>query len=115
MPFRKDYTLPVLTDSQWGYMAGFLDADGCVGVYKGRGVVVFTNTDRTPLELFRGWLGVGGIYLANKGRDASYKGVKDCFNYQIKSANAVVAVLNKLIPLLVIKGGRAQAVVNVLQ
>ena len=121
--YRIPYSLPNLSDAQWGYIAGFLDADGCTGTYSAgppktngertpRPVIVFTNTELAPLQLMKEWLGCGSILLANRNRKATYKATKDSWNYQISTRLAVRGVLIRLIPLLVIKKERAQKVVD---
>lgn len=101
------------------YVAGFFDGEGCVGRYDMRNRqsvntgkvwrqthLVITNTHRPTLEAIQQVIG-GRIVMARRVKEHHAQ----CFRLVLSSKADVAAALNQMLPYLVTKRAKAEAVV----
>jgi len=115
------------TDKEmWGFIAGLIDADGCISLNRGSSnrfnyVVVITNANKEVLEkvaaFLRGKLGTT-IYKRSP-RIQVYKrrkiiGTKDSYILQFHSA-AILPLLKRIKDILIIKRWKALLVIRYLE
>jgi hypothetical protein len=101
-----------LTEAQAAYIAGMIDADGHVGIYRHsngqpRIVISVSNTYMPMLEWLRDVTGIGSIGL-NQAERPGYKA-----SYKWNSGGpAGIAVLQQVIPYMHVKSERAKLAVE---
>lgn len=111
---RFPANIPALKEWQRGYIAGFLDGEGSVALYKGkkygfRANIDFTNTNKEVLETIAKWLGVkGSIFRKN-----SY--ARNCLKLSINIHRVALWLLKQILPYLIIKAERAKIVKRYLE
>jgi hypothetical protein len=109
---RKGKTCSTLTTEQAAYMAGMLDADGHIGIYKhnsryARVTVTVSNTDDPFLHWVKALTGVGSVCLQRKGTATTKP------NYQWYCvSHAAVTFLEQILPYMHIKRARAELAIE---
>lgn len=106
--------MPNETDYAWA--AGFLDGEGCLGVYVGSGYggckthvvrVSVSSTSREVVEHLQGIIG-GSVTVKSHQREGWSQG----YQLQISRAAAVVHALEMLMPYIVLKRPEAELVLQ---
>jgi len=115
----SSYELPELKPEEWGYIAGFIDADGCIYkrvsyTYKQKNIyhfrISFTHTCLETLVWLCEKLKTGNIY-ERKG-DLKNFSKKKQYHLDIGRHVFVYKILERIIPLLREKKSRAEDVVS---
>ena len=103
-----------MPDVFWAYFAGFLDADGCIGIYKQTkheqiyhvARVIISQKDREVLDYFRSVLKTGWVSKCGKTSAGNTM-------HQLVFGSAVSReICRKVLPYLRIKCVKAQAVID---
>ena len=116
----KNITITVdgLSESQRGYLAGFLDGEGGIQITRSRRAnreykvalhptVYFCNTYRRAIYEMKNWLGGGSI---TRRREPGNH--KDSFVYSISGVRSVRALLTFLLPAMIIKKHQARVMIS---
>ncbi len=112
----QGYKLPKLSEAQWGYIAGIIDGEAHVRQFEVRKTSVSVNygfeiaiaqNNIELLETLKGWLGEGGIRL-KKTPNAR----KPVYQLEIKKRFAVYKILNRILPMLIVKKEVSQSIVD---
>jgi len=112
----KSYELPELSEAQWGYIAGVIDGEAhirqfevrktSIGVNYGFEIAIAQNNIEF-LEILRDWLGEGNIRF-KKTPNAR----KPVYQLEIKKRFAVYKILNRILPLLIVKRRVSEDIVS---
>ncbi|MCP5375212.1 MAG: LAGLIDADG family homing endonuclease [Rickettsiaceae bacterium] len=104
-----------------GYIAGFLDADGCISLCKNKVksrnniryslFIIIVNTDKRILEYIKGKLKVGKIYQAKPQRSNH----KTPYHYRIQDNKDIEKVLKQLVDYLILKKAQAMLALKFLE
>ncbi len=119
-PRLKNVTINLseLTQSQKGYLAGFLDGEGGIQITRSQRrdreytlalhpMVYFTNTKEHAIRTLRKWLGAGSISHRVEGGNHN-----DTFALNITGTRNISALLHILRPYLIIKSTRADVLIE---
>jgi hypothetical protein len=108
-----------LQEWQKGYIAGFLDGEGYIGINKSRSCVFglrpricITNTRKDALEIIRGWLGFGVIY-ENRSRERDPRHNPE-WTLEINGYGSLKSLLKAIAPYLIIKRRQAELLLRFL-
>lgn len=110
--------LDTLMEAQKGYLAGFLDGEGGIQITRSRRpgreydlalhpAVYFCNTNFTSIQTIRKWLGCGSV--VKRPETGSHK---DSFVLHITGTRNIKALLECLLPFLIIKAPQAQVMLQ---
>lgn len=101
------------------WLAGVIDSDGSMGLYKGKGkegrivVVQASNVCRPFLKSIRKTIGCGST--AYHVPSLSHKGRKPMFLYSLKGAKRCHTLLKQIVPFLIVKKQKAKRIINELE
>lgn len=114
----RSYTMPKLTESELGYIAGILDGEGSIYVVHKRKYPVFgisiNNTDKELIDWLHSKLLAGNMYTRKKEK-AGFLGHKTQYQLMIIRKNEVYTILNTLLPFLRIKQYKALLVIAMIE
>ena len=103
-----------LTDLQAAYLAGMIDADGHIGIYKhskdgasSRLILTISNTDVPMLEWVQKITGIGSVTQQAKGDERN----KPTF-YWNTGAEAAASLLAQTLPYMLVKRARAELAIE---
>jgi len=109
-----------LTETEWAYLAGFIDGDGCITINVGgtkgsvtpshRLLLLITQANKEYLEKWCARVGLGRVYAIHSG-ESPIQGTKQCYNWQMSGRQAE-AVLRKVLPYLDIKREQAEIAIK---
>ncbi len=83
----------MMTETEWAWLAGFIDGEGTIAIYQNGPRMVIANTDLETLEWIQASTGFGYIQENTKREMAT----KPCYLLSFGS-HAIRAMLPKLIP-----------------
>jgi hypothetical protein len=104
-----------LTPEQAAYIAGLLDGEGSLGVYRRPSAwlpypeLSITNTNLEVLEWLKSTVGVGHIRLVTKDQRRATEKWKQAYAWRITASGHIVALLQQIKPYLIIKRAQCQA------
>lgn len=103
-----------LTVEQRAYLAGMIDADGHIGIYKhdkhssgSRVILTVSNTDTVLLDWIRDTTGIGTVTLQARGDERN----KTTYYWNTSAAGAT-SVLEQTLPYMIVKRARAELAVE---
>lgn len=103
-------------ESKWAWLAGLVEGEGCLGLYRGRGrfklkpSFIITNTSLELLKVAQSITG-GQIYKRTK---AVKKGWNQAYNFFVPRAE-MLKILQHLLPFLLTKKDRAKLLIEYLK
>ena len=111
----KLYTLPILEETFWSYLAGIIDGEGSINLVPNGRIstqprIDVVNTNMDLLLFVKNRIG-GEIHEKKLGT----KSVKPCFVLYFQSHNKVLAILEKTLPYLIIKKEKAIEIINLIK
>lgn len=105
-----------MNDKKWVYLAGFIDADGCICISKDKRKnrkniryycsVTVTNTNNKIMEWLKENITEIKYYIVND-KKSKYKNAKPVHIWKLTSHDNILFVLEKILPYLVIKKEQA--------
>lgn len=112
----RSYECPELPETEWAYIAGILDGEGCITYnqnQRGRRYpkISIGNTHQGLVEWLRMVLGGSTYYQDRSDRP----GWSDCWLWVHSSGAAVYAILSKCLPYLLVKRDVALGALNILE
>ena len=107
----NQYSLPKLQEWEWGYIAGIVDGEGCLGLYQSKrdGAVTrfaIGQKDVNLLFWIRNKLNSGGVYQIKSTNQ---------WTYNITNCPTKLAILLKILPYLIVKQTAAMIVIEYLK
>lgn len=101
------------------WLAGVIDGEGSIGLYdfgkEGRRVQIqMANSDPKFVALMRKMIGCGSSVMRTNTH-LTHKGKKPIYQYSLKGSQRCYWVLKQIIPFLVIKRGKALAIIKELE
>jgi hypothetical protein len=90
-----------LLPTEWAYIAGMIDGEGTVAIYKGQPRIQISQVDPRPIVWIHDRLG------------GSYRHWRHRYSWGVYSWHHVCDILEQVLPYLVLKQDRAQEVLDV--
>jgi len=121
---RNDFIVPMLSDAEWAYIAGFFDGEAHIGAHwikdraRNRTIlhprISVPQTDIRPLQWIYQRLG-GHIYeRGSVGRTVSGESKKRVWTWMLTNRASIYGVLQRLHPLLIVKDDQAARLIALL-
>lgn len=114
-------TLKKLTGEEAAYVAGFLDADGCIALHRGKKkdtangfqisrYLSFTNSDGRILQ----WLQerIDGLIIDIVNPNSNLQYTQPCYDLRLYRTDEIISLLTQVIPYLVKKKERAKVLLE---
>jgi len=106
---RKKVVLPKLSEKDIGYIAGFLDGEGCFCLSRSqntyRANINVPNTNKEIINWLHSTLEIGRIYERKYGKQEW----KDCYVFLVERIGEIKVLTDLLIPCLKIKKEQAES------
>lgn len=107
--FKLSYDLPSLKNWEWGYIAGFIDGEGYINL-KDYNLIAISNTDKSSID----WLAEKLKCKYTEIRPKTDKR-KILYTLRISRKMAILKILEKLLPYLIIKKEKAKLMITKLK
>jgi len=109
----KKSVIPLLSDFQIGYIAGFIDGEGSLMIIRNNNrsevnytpIITVTNTNRKSIETISNWLKIG--YITDHSDNPNWA---PCYSLRIQRIVDVWTLVDFIEPYLIVKRRQAQLV-----